>query len=320
MKRPAAPLVDYASDDDHETPPRTDVPSPPPPVKKRKLPALSSSLKPSTPVDNPALHQGRIRTAPYIEGQYAAYVYVPVILEPASKLLRLVRKAYKEAKKSVPILHPIDASFRGLKSEKASDTSCVESAFDPSVPHELHVSLSRPIFLRAHQRDELTRAVRSITLSHSSFSASFAIFSNLTNDEQTRIFLTLEVGAGHTELSKLSAALTPHLQLLRQKSFYSEPRFHASFAWALLSSAPVADESHSAISTSRIEGHLQSPSQNRDASAFPTIPALPVDLVPKLNSAFASQLASPHVGSFEVTEVCVKIGKVVSRFKLGRSS
>lgn len=33
------------------------------------------------------------------------------------------------------------------------------------------------------------------------FRASFAMFSELTNDERTRTFLTMEVGAGHLEVS-----------------------------------------------------------------------------------------------------------------------
>ena len=37
--------------------------------------------------------------------------------------------------------------------------------------------------------------------SHDRFSASFATVADLTNDEHTRTFLTLEVGAGHGNVS-----------------------------------------------------------------------------------------------------------------------
>jgi hypothetical protein len=43
-----------------------------------------------------------------------------------------------------------------------------------------------------------------------SFSVSFATFSEITNDEQTRMFLIMEVGAGHHEVHRsLMAHRTP---------------------------------------------------------------------------------------------------------------
>lgn len=39
-----------------------------------------------------------------------------------------------------------------------------------------------------------------MTSAANSFDASFATFSELTNDERTRAFLALEVGAGHGEV------------------------------------------------------------------------------------------------------------------------
>ncbi|KZT20018.1 hypothetical protein NEOLEDRAFT_1165226 [Neolentinus lepideus HHB14362 ss-1] len=346
MKRSAVPLVDYDDNDDDSS---SDDPPSLPPEKKRKLPALSGSLATTAPVDNPALHQGRVRTTPYVEGQYAAYVYVPVALEPRSKLLKLVRKVYRDAKKAVPTLHPIESSpstsrdtARSGPSMKegtesaASRSTAGDSAFDLELPQELHVSLSRPIFLRAHQLGELKRAVKSIAASHSQFTASFATFSNLTNDERTRTFLSLEIGAGHSQLSSLSTALTSLLRSLRQKSFYSEPRFHASFAWALLSGAssgtlssddtlsftnkPCPSSETETLSSSKVTAGNPASTIVPSTSLFPTIAALPASLVPDLVSGYALQLASPHVGSFEVTHMFVKIGKSVSRFKLGGSS
>lgn len=40
---------------------------------------------------------------------------------------------------------------------------------------ELHVSLSRPIFLRAHQREDLKRAVKAVANSHAPYVPYFAI-------------------------------------------------------------------------------------------------------------------------------------------------
>jgi U6 snRNA phosphodiesterase len=120
---------------------------PPPAKKRRKLPELSSSLVAPVPVDNPALHQGRVRLTPFVEGQWAAYVYVPVVLSPRSPLRQLLVDVVSDAKGMTPALQ----SFIG---DGQKDT-------------ELHISLSRPLYIRAHQREDLKRAVRGIARSKS---------------------------------------------------------------------------------------------------------------------------------------------------------
>lgn len=115
----------------------------------RKLPALPSALEPAVPVDNPALHQGRVRTIPHVEGQWATYVYVPLYLERHGPLYELLRCAVSSARTRVPGLHAI----------------AVEE--DGSEDCELHVSLTRPVYLRAHQREEFKRSVKAIARAHS---------------------------------------------------------------------------------------------------------------------------------------------------------
>ena len=117
---------------------------------RRKLPTLSSSLIVPTPVDDPALHQGRVRTVPHVEGQYATYIYVPLVLHHKDGLYTLVEDALTLATTHVPSLHTIGREERGeVKTAR----------------WELHISLSRPLFLRAHQREEFKRAVRQLASS-----------------------------------------------------------------------------------------------------------------------------------------------------------
>lgn len=132
----------------------------------RKLPSLPDSLRSNLPVDNPALHQGRIRTSPHVEGQYAAYVYVPLILERDSPLRKLLMKAFLFAKASVPPLHPIGLPEELNSPESGTHAENPDVALSPDSV-ELHVSLTRPVYLRAHQREDLKRAVKAIALSHS---------------------------------------------------------------------------------------------------------------------------------------------------------
>ena len=64
-------------------------------------------------------------------------------LSRQSSLYKLVEEIFLDAKEAVPALREI--------------------WLDSNSP-ELHVSLSRPIFLRAHQREDLKRSVKNIAL------------------------------------------------------------------------------------------------------------------------------------------------------------
>ncbi|KAJ8521062.1 hypothetical protein ONZ45_g2177 [Pleurotus djamor] len=125
------------------------------------------------------------------------------------------------------------------------------------------------------------------------FIASFATFSELTNDERTRTFLALEIGGGHNELSEICNAITPVLKKIRQQAFYAEPRFHASFAWALLSteSKPGLDVDYGG------------------KDQFPSIPKFPPELVRTLNDTFKERLASLTATTFRAEKIYVKIGR-----------
>ncbi|GJE91815.1 HVSL domain-containing protein [Phanerochaete sordida] len=316
MKRSGA-LVDYASSEDDEE----QAPVVQPAAKKRKLPALASNLVVPAPVDNPALHQGRIRSSPHVEGQFAAYVYVPVQMPRGSALRTLLDNALRHGKEAVPILHAIGDAEQG------------------SDERELHVSLTRPVYLRAHQREEFRTAVRSVSRKHTAFPASFANFAELTNDERTRTFLTMEVGAGHRELEALCSALAPTLRTYRQKEFYDKPRFHASIAWALLAqTGPAVPKSAPPPTDSDADDHSHPPQEAPSSVAngvrqegstvllsatpdgFPTIPCFPKDLISSLEEEFGSSLRSRHVGAFDAEYVCIKIGKDVYKFRLQSES
>ena len=77
-------------------------------------------------------------------------MYVPVKLALSPWLHSLFRKAVKRARGIVPIIHPI-----GL---------CIDPEEDSTQPNdeELHISLTRPIYLRAHQREGFMTALRGI--------------------------------------------------------------------------------------------------------------------------------------------------------------
>jgi len=94
------------------------------------------------PIDNRAAHQGRIRTRPHVEGDFASHVFIRLVA--SRQLTNLVHTVIESTQQHVPGMH-------SLLSTKTDDPK-----------EHLHISLSRPIYLRAHQRDDLRRAVKNI--------------------------------------------------------------------------------------------------------------------------------------------------------------
>ena len=154
---------------------------------------------------------------------------------------------------------------------------------------------------------------------------SFTTFSELTNDELTRVFLAVEIGAGHHEvnnrwgnplcpnwlsqLKSLATALTPIVRQFRQQGYYGNPRFHASIAWALCDK-DSPNPSAEAEDTISATGSLRSGSQQMlEFNAAPTIPHFPKGLISTLNERYSSTLASTKVGLFDAEFITVKIGK-----------
>lgn len=125
----------------------------------RKLPKLSPSIVVSSPKSDPSQHQGRIRSSPHVEGQFAAYVYIPVPLDNNEKLKNHLSAAIHRAKEIVPELMCDWVDFN-------SNQTC--SSEKKGQGEELHISLTRPIYLRHYQREDLKRAVKQIARNHTS--------------------------------------------------------------------------------------------------------------------------------------------------------
>jgi len=91
----------------------------------------------------------------------------------------VLSSAFQSARAKVPTLHPI-----GLDGGR----------------WELHISLSRPTFLWTHQREEFKNTVRRVVASHQGWALSLTGFIKLENDDHSRVFLAVQVGAGHEQV------------------------------------------------------------------------------------------------------------------------
>lgn len=121
----------------------------------RKLPKVSARLISLEPIDDPSKHQGRIRTQPHVEGQFASYVYVPVNIgvDGIRELSKIIKQALDILTQSEPLIHPIIEDFE-------------RSVRDETCDCELHISLSRPIYLFHQQREILKQSVKTVASSH----------------------------------------------------------------------------------------------------------------------------------------------------------
>ena len=117
------------------------------------------------------------------------------------------------------------------------------------------------------------------------------------------------------QLTEMTTALLPSLRLIRQKEFYSEPRFHASIAWALLTTASKSrlgqspgvtqQESPGSGSASPLSLETLAPGPGA-ANQFATIDRMPIELINKLKTQFSSALVD--TATFNVDSICVRIG------------
>lgn len=96
-----------------------------------------------------------------------------------------------------------------------------------------HISLSRTIYLKMHELEKFVQEIRLMLYDIRSFDISFAQIAQLTNDEKTRSFVTLEVGSGYNELLECVKLVDKVVKSFQQPEFYDPPRFHTSVAWSL---------------------------------------------------------------------------------------
>ncbi|KDN42077.1 hypothetical protein K437DRAFT_275255 [Tilletiaria anomala UBC 951] len=108
----------------------------------------------------------------------------------------------------------------------------------------LHVSLTRPILVRPHERQSFVLIVKEALNDVAASTVSFARFAHLINEDESRGFIAVEISVGHDELQTMSSRLDSYLRTaFKARPYYAAKRFHFSFLTADLSTscAPVKD-------------------------------------------------------------------------------
>jgi hypothetical protein len=131
---------------------------------------------------------------------------------------------------------------------------------------------------------------------------------------------------GSVQLRGMSNALSPTLRSIRQQEYYSDPRFHASIAWALLHHTgqrpPTFESSNNSLTSAVSFNDLVSEPDTSGSAGFkefPTIAGFPPDMVSTLNANYGAKISSPTVGSFVVESTTLKIGKETFTWKFPES-
>ncbi|CAG8436543.1 6211_t:CDS:2 [Ambispora gerdemannii] len=198
-------------------------------VAKQDLPPLPSeflelfTVERKKEIDDTNKHEGRIRTVPHVEGNWATHVFVEMKIDRGfddiiQKIKNKAQNVISQEGRDFKIYSCIerDEDKRKIEEENLESKSPGENeidildsssnypsytlyeaaATDDADTRSLHISLSRPIFLKYHQIKSFWEKIRNA-------------IEHFVNDEKTRSFLALEVGKGYNEI----------------------PRFHASILW-----------------------------------------------------------------------------------------
>ena len=155
------------------------------------------------------LSAGRVRVFPHVEGNWPTHVYIA--LPESSALTTLMDECAS--------LLPARLAFQRLP------------------PSDLHISLSRCVTLRHHHIQHFTHLLSS-ALSNPQLPCtplpillqSLALY---CNEQRTRSFAALRLGAGEDELLCVLAAVDGVMREMGLQTFYERPELHVSYAWRL---------------------------------------------------------------------------------------
>ncbi|XP_011185579.2 U6 snRNA phosphodiesterase 1 [Zeugodacus cucurbitae] len=164
-------------------------------------------------LDNPAEHNGRIRSFKHERGNWATYVHIPVRSEQLEDILEVCQD---------------------LLADVINDLHVIE---------DIHISLSRTVVLQHHHIDSFVESLRNTLEVNARFSISLRHLHIYTNDERTRTFIALKVDNMHYDkVHKLMEKVDVVMTEYRLQRFYEKPSFHISFLWCLGDKVSVLNE------------------------------------------------------------------------------
>nr|XP_023020080.1 U6 snRNA phosphodiesterase [Leptinotarsa decemlineata] len=157
---------------------------------------------PEEHIDDPSLHDGRIRTFSHKRGNWPTFVYIPIEVTCEMEELR------------TEVMQGIPEHFN----------------FKRSV--DLHLSLTKTVELKHHWIEPFIGSLK--RRNHcKKFNLVFDELQAYCNEECTRTFIGVSILHGHDSLVDLVNVLNQCLAEFNLPLFYDEPSFHMSIAWCL---------------------------------------------------------------------------------------
>ncbi|KAJ3234544.1 poly(U)-specific 3'-to-5' RNA exonuclease [Chytriomyces hyalinus] len=207
-----APLVDYSSDSGADSEP--DQAALQQPGKRRRL--LPPPVLPDSTINKYKQKvEQRLRIQNFVPGNWSTVVHVTV--EPPEHFAVFVSNACDKMR----------ARFQ---------------TFEQVSP--LHISLSRTIFLKEFHIARFIQLLKTGISAHSSFDIALTKFNAYSNDDQAKHFLSIDVGAGSSQLEQLTAIVNSVVKQFSEPEFYTEPKFHASIGYILDTETIPSESTH----------------------------------------------------------------------------
>mmetsp|Transcript_99563 Transcript_99563/g.145517 ORF Transcript_99563/g.145517 Transcript_99563/m.145517 type:complete len:385 (+) Transcript_99563:288-1442(+) len=161
--------------------------------------------------------EGRVRSFPHIEGNYAGYVYIPM-----RRIEGLEAAAVRATNMVAAILN---------KNWKHGKSRSNQHLLHRIPVQDLHLSVSRTFALRRQQIEPVVELLRKNLNALPRFDAAVSGIDLYSNDEKTRSFVGLSLCLGATRMETTTRAVDHALSTCSLEPFYKEMRFHVSVAW-----------------------------------------------------------------------------------------
>ena len=182
----------------------------PPPAKKIKLPnPLKNIITPNDDdeiIDDPALHDHRVRSFPHVRGNWATYIFI----------------------------QPKDLDFSQIQQELLEFFKLKQN-LDVKPIENPHLSVSKVVTLQHIWIKDFTTSLQEKLKTRLKTSFRLRIIPNikiLVNEEKTRTFICIEIDS-NSYLRNLVKCCDQTLLEFQKEPFYDPPEFHISLAWIL---------------------------------------------------------------------------------------
>ncbi|PWZ02301.1 hypothetical protein BCV70DRAFT_230434 [Testicularia cyperi] len=283
--------------------------------KKRRLPALDDDFPDRAAVSSSSNDsvddQACGRSAKKVRGEWLCYCFIEISLN--DRLTRFIQRCHHALRSELGT----DTPFAALTHGDGPDGTGLTRDNRPGTPNasHLHISLTRPITVHTHERDDFLAEVKSLLQNDAAlrerFEIAFSHISHLQNDDKDRDFLVLEVGMGREKLRHLSDVISKGLhRAFRARPYYQEARFHASTGYVEAASTAQSVPGDKKATATANEEDMQSEPAKRAPNSSHSDDSAPLDLVAqKLEDRLGPELRS--LPTIRADRIGVQVGKKV---------